>query len=180
MWKKVATEAACLDAHIQSARTVGALGVLSDVSTTGRRGARRRRNSARAPGPAETAAVEEQAREQTPEDDSGSNGEKADEDLPRVNDDAMKRLSALLDSSPEYWTETSLYRYLTRFRPLALPKLIDIEQVTIQRMGGLKFRVLFENSRGEPCRVIICGTLLFRHYTQQFMDAKRGFLANLS
>lgn len=99
-----------------------------------------------------------------------------DQDTPEVDAESTKRLSDVLNQPPEYWTERIIYHYFTRLDPLVLPKLLEVEEVFIRKRGAMKFRVVFENSNGERCSVLFSGTLLYRHYMEAFVDAKRVFL----
>lgn len=106
---------------------------------------------------------------------------KADEDLHSENsiNYDQGREYTLINQSMEHWNEATVYHYFTRVQPLVIPTLIRVDEVIIRKRGGLKFRVIFENSRKEECPVIICGTLLYSHYSQEYLEAKALFKAHL-
>lgn len=86
-----------------------------------------------------------------------------------------KQRPEILGKSPEYWSEATLYKYFTTVTPLILPELVEVEEVLLRRIGGVKMKVTFKNTSGELCPVWMSGSLIYEYYNDAYLKAQKYF-----
>ena len=57
------------------------------------------------------------------------------------------------------WTEACMYHYLAN-NPRRIPKLTDIEEMLIRKVGNAKLKCVFENDYHEDCVVWVSTSLI--------------------
>lgn len=110
-------------------------------------------------------------------DESTATSDAAQVEVPpsRSTDTDAKQRSEILGKNPDYWSEATLYRYFTTVTPLILPDLVEVEEVLLRRMGGVKMKVIFKNTSGELCPVWMSGSLIYDHYKDAYLQAQKYF-----
>ena len=72
------------------------------------------------------------------------------------------------------WTEPAMYTFLSG-NPRRLPKLQDIEEMLLRKVGNPKFKCVFQNDEHEDCVVWVSATLMHIHYPGPAAHATRTF-----